>query len=98
MRASGNRNISLHGAVAGLPILSAGLGHALWQDQQGEDRPGTDTQAVLACLSRHYPSYCVMQKSALTVALRVSWPAATGVAALSSAKLARIITGWGEPM
>ena len=36
MRASGNRNIWLYGVLAGLLILSAGLGYALWQEQQSE--------------------------------------------------------------
>lgn len=36
MRASGNRTIWLYGAVAGLLILSAGLGYALWQEQKSE--------------------------------------------------------------
>ncbi|MEA1942746.1 MAG: hypothetical protein U9P68_10915 [Pseudomonadota bacterium] len=36
MRASSNRKILLYGAIAGLLILSAGLGYALWQEQRSE--------------------------------------------------------------
>ena len=36
MRASGNRNVLIYGAIGGLLVLSAALAYALWQEQQSE--------------------------------------------------------------